>query len=168
MTIVRVLFPGLWETSWPKYVWFLKMNVYTLNSLHYSSNQQHLLRPRYSFVGRGVGGQRVAVWAKRQLTLQTTSGVAGGGGGGCMSLWLYENWECLILAYMCDGGGYDCVTDIPTFSIPSPILAHQKPLTYVPLPPGVFSASKNCISACHLGKQLSHFAHLRPLFAGFN
>ena len=167
MTIVRVLFPGLWETSWPKYVWFLKMNVYTLNSLHYSSNQQHLLRPRYSFVGRGVGGQRVAVWAKRQLTLQTTSGVAGGGGG-CMSLWLYENWECLILAYMCDGGGYDCVTDIPTFSIPSPILAHQKPLTYVPLPPGVFSASKNCISACHLGKQLSHFAHLRPLFAGFN
>ena len=168
MTIVRVLFPGLWETSWPKYVWFLKMNVYTLNSLHYSSNQQHLLRPRYSFVGRGVGGQRVAVWAKRQLTLQTTSGVAGGGGGGCMSLWLYENWECLILAYMCDGGGYDCVTDIPTFSIPSPILAHQKPLTYVPLPPGVFSASKNCISACRLGKQLSHFAHLRPLFAGFN
>lgn len=81
MTIVRVLFPGLWETSWPKYVWFLKMNVYTLNSLHYSSNQQHLLRPRYSFVGRGVGGQRVAVWAKRQLTLQTTSGVEGGGGG---------------------------------------------------------------------------------------
>lgn len=164
MTIVRVLFPGLWETSWPKYVWFLKMNVYTLNSLHYSSNQQHLLRPRYSFVGRGVGGQRVVVWAKRQLTLQTISGV----GGGCMSLWLYENWECLILAYMCDGGGYDCVTDIPTFSIPSPILAHQKPLTYVPLPPGVFSASKNCISACRLGKQLSHFAHLRPLFAGFN
>ena len=162
MTIVRVLFPGLWETSWPKYVWFLKMNVYTLNSLHYSSNQQHLLRPRYSFVGRGVGGQRVAVWAKRQLTLQTISGV------GCMSLWLYENWECLILAYMCDGGGYDCVTNIPTFSIPSPILAHQKPLTYVPLPPGVFSASKNCISACRLGKQLSHFAHLRPLFAGFN
>lgn len=167
MTIVRVLFPGLWETSWPKYVWFLKMNVYTLNSLHYSSNQQHLLRPRYSFVGRGVGGQRVVVWAKRQLTLQTTSGVEGGGGG-CKSLWLYENWECLILAYMCDGGGYDCVTDIPTFSIPSPILAHQKPLTYVPLPPGVFSASKNCISACRLGKQLSHFAHLRPLFAGFN
>ena len=165
MTIVRVLFPGLWETSWPKYVWFLKMNVYTLNSLHYSSNQQHLLRPRYSFVGRGVGGQRVVVWAKRQLTLQTTSGVEG---GGCMSLWLYENWECLILAYMCDGGGYDCVTDIPTFSIPSPILAHQKSLTYVPLPPGVFSASKNCISACRLGKQLSHFAHLRPLFAGFN
>ena len=164
MTIVRVLFPGLWETSWPKYVWFLKMNVYTLNSLHYSSNQQHLLRPRYSFVGRGVGGQRVVVWAKRQLTLQTISGV----GGGCMSLWLYENWECLILAYMCDGGGYDCVTDIPTFSIPSPILAHQKPLTYVPLPPEVFSASKNCISACRLGKQLSHFAHLRPLFAGFN
>lgn len=162
MTIVRVLFPGLWETSWPKYVWFLKMNVYTLNSLHYSSNQQHLLRPRYSFVGRGVGGLRVAVWAKRQLTLQTISGV------GCMSLWLYENWECLILAYMCDGGGYDCVTNIPTFSIPSPILAHQKPLTYVPLPPGVFSASKNCISACRLGKQLSHFAHLRPLFAGFN
>lgn len=163
MTIVRVLFPGLWETSWPKYVWFLKMNVYTLNSLHYSSNQQHLLRPRYSFVGRGVGGQRVAVWAKRQLTLQTISGV------GCMSLWLYENWECLILAYMCDGGGgYDCVTDIPTFSIPSPILANQKPFTYVPLPPGVFSASKNCISACRLGKQLSHFAHLRPLFAGFN
>ena len=69
---------------------------------------------------------------------------------------------------MCDGGGYDCATDIPTFSIPSPILAHQKPLTYVPLPPGVFSASKNCISACRLGKQLSHFAHLRPLFAGFN
>ena len=164
MTIVRVLFPGLWETSWPKYVWFLKMNVYTLNSLHYSSNQQHLLRPRYSFVGRGVGGQRVVVWAKRQLTLQTISGV----GGGCMSLWLYENWECLILVYMCDGGGYDCVTDIPTFSIPSPILAHQKPLTYVPLPPGVFSASKNCISACRLGKQLSHFAHLRPLLAGFN
>ena len=128
MTIVRVLFPGLWETSWPKYVWFLKMNVYTLNSLHYSSNQQHLLRPRYSFVGRGVGGQRVVVWAKRQLTLQTTSGVEG---GGCMSLWLYENWECLILAYMCDGGGYDCVTDIPTFSIPSPILAHQKSLTYL-------------------------------------
>ena len=80
MTIVRVLFPGLWETSWPKYVWFLKMNVYTLNSLHYSSNQQHLLRPRYSFVGRGVGGQRVVVWAKRQLTLQTISGVVGGGG----------------------------------------------------------------------------------------
>ena len=72
MTIVRVLFPGLWETSWPKYVWFLKMNVYTLNSLHYSSKQQHLLRPRYSFVGCGVGGQRVAVWVKRQLTLQTT------------------------------------------------------------------------------------------------
>ena len=73
MTIVRVLFPGLWETSWPKYVWFRKMNVYTLNSLHYLSNQQHLLRPRYSFVGRGAGGQRVAVWAKRQLTLQTTT-----------------------------------------------------------------------------------------------
>ena len=183
MTIVRVLFPGLWETSWPKYVWFLKMNVYTLNSLHYSSNQQHLLRPRYFFVGCGVGGQRVAVWVKRQLTLQTTTtpnqqlmtlirsflvSQWGGGGGGCMSLWLYENWECLILAYMCDGGGYDCVTDIPTFSIPSPILAHQKPFTYVPLPPGVFSASKNCISACRLGKQLSHFAHLRPLFAGFS
>ena len=49
------------------------MNVYTLNSLHYLSNQQHLLRPRYSFVGRGAGGQRVAVWAKRQLTLQTTT-----------------------------------------------------------------------------------------------
>ena len=186
MTIVRVLFPGLWETSWPKYVWFLKMNVYTLNSVHYSSNQQHLLRPRYSFVGRGVGGQRVGVWAKRQLTLQTTTyntkstiddsykilfgePVGWGGGGGCMSLWLYESWECLILAYMCDGGGgYDCVTDIPTFSIPSSILANQKPFTYVPLPPGVFSASKNCISACRLGKQLSHFAHLRPLFAGFN
>ena len=70
---------------------------------------------------------------------------------------------------MCDGGGgYDCVTDIPTFSIPSPILANQKPFTYVPLPPGVFSASKNCISACRLGKQLLHFAHLRPLLAGFN
>ena len=185
MTIVRVLFPGLWETSWPKYVWFRKMNVYTLNSLHYLSNQQHLLRPRYSFVGCGAGGQRVAVWVKRQLTLQTTTyntkstiddsykilfgePVGWGGGGVCMSLWLYENWECLILAYMCDVGGYDCVTDIPTFSIPSPILAHQKPLTYVPLPPGVFSASKNCISACRLGKQLSHFAHLRPLFAGFS
>ena len=49
------------------------MNVYTLNSLHYSSNQQHLLRPRYFFVGCGVGGQRVAVWVKRQLTLQTTT-----------------------------------------------------------------------------------------------
>ena len=60
------------------------------------------------------------------------------------------------------------LSDIPTFSIPSPILAHQNPLTYVPLPPGVFSASKNCISACRLGKQLSHFAHLRPLLAGFN
>ena len=76
------------------------MNVYTLNSVHYSSNQQHLLRPRYSFVGRGVGGQRVGVWAKRQLTLQTTTyntkstiddsykilfgePVGWGGGGGC-------------------------------------------------------------------------------------
>ena len=49
------------------------MNVYTLNYLHCSSNQQHLSRPRYSFVGRGVGEQRVAVWAKRQLTLQTTT-----------------------------------------------------------------------------------------------
>ena len=78
------------------------MNVYTLNYLHCSSNQQHLSRPRYSFVGRGVGEQRVAVWAKRQLTLQTTTyntkstiiddsykilfgesvGWGGGGGGG--------------------------------------------------------------------------------------
>ena len=163
MTIVRVPFPGLWETSWPKYVWFLKMNVYTLNYLHYSSNQQHLSRPRYSFVGRGVGEQRVAVWAKRQLTLQTTTyntkstiddsykilfGEPVGWGGGVhvpVTVWK------LRVAYMYDGGGYDCVTDIPTFSIPSPILAHQKPLTYVPLPPGVFSASKNCISACRLG-----------------
>ena len=107
MTIVRVLFPGLWETSWPKYVWFLKMNVYTLNSLHYSSNQQDLLRPRYSFVGRGVGGQRVAVWAKRQLTLQTTSGVEGGGGvhvpvtvwklrvfNSCLHVWWRRLWLC--------------------------------------------------------------------------
>ena len=30
------------------------------------------------FTGYGVGGLRVAVWAKRQLTLQTTSGLGGG------------------------------------------------------------------------------------------
>ena len=45
----------------------------TLNSLHYSSNQQHLLRPGYPFVAGGVGEQRVAVCTKRQLTLQTTT-----------------------------------------------------------------------------------------------
>ena len=37
----------------------------------------------------------------------------------CMSLWMYENWKCLILAYIYDGEGHDRVPDIPTFSIPS-------------------------------------------------
>lgn len=144
MTIVRVLFPGLWETSWPKYVWFLEMNVYyfklsTLFIKSTASFKAQLLLCwawRWGTEGCGVGKETAGIsnyYLKHQINIwwllwDPFLWASGGGEGGCMSLWLYENWECLILAYMYDGGGHDRATDIPTFSIPSPILAHQNPL----------------------------------------
>lgn len=130
---------------------FLKWIFTTLNSLHYSSNQQHLLRPGYPFVAGGVGdrGLRCAketadtsnYYWKHQINISwllwDPFWWASGGEGGrvgcmlvyvyvlllhqarCMSLWMYENWKCLILAYIYDGEGHDRVPDIPTFSIPS-------------------------------------------------
>lgn len=186
MTIVRVLFPGLWETSWPKYVWFLEMNVYyfKLSTLFIKSTASFKAQLLLCWAwlwgteGCGVGKETAGIsnyYLKHQINIwwllwdpflwAMSQWGRGGGVHVPVTVWklrvfnfsLHVRWRRPWPCYWHSN-----------FFYPFPHFSPPKPLTYVPLPSGVFSASKNCISACRLGKQLSHFAHLRPLFTGFN